>query len=55
MGIRDRFNNLIRRRTPTPSDKEVFNLGIQERKHPQHVLGPVLYNVADQSVIKTPT
>jgi len=51
MGIRDRFNNLIRRRTPTPANKEVFNLGIQERKHPQHVLGPVLYNVADQSVV----
>ena len=51
MGIRDRFNNLIRRRTPTPAHKEVYNLGIQEMKHPQHVLGPVLYNVADQSVV----
>ena len=51
MGIWDRFNNLIRRRTPTPAHKEVYNLGIQEMKHPQHVLGPVLYNVADQSVV----
>ena len=51
MGVRDRLSNLIRRRTPTPVEKEVFNLGIQEAKHPQHILGPVIYNVADQSVV----
>jgi len=51
MGVRDRLSNLIRRRTPTPVEKEVYNLGIQEKKHPQHILGPALYNVADQSVV----
>ena len=51
MGIRDSISNFIRRRTPTPADKEVFNLGIQERKHPQHLVGPMLYSVADQSVV----
>ena len=51
MGVRDRLSNLIRRRTPTPVEKEVYNLGIQEKKHPQHILGPVIYNVADQSVV----
>tara|TARA_R110002020_G_scaffold64632_3_gene171464 strand:+ start:3766 stop:5388 length:1623 start_codon:yes stop_codon:yes gene_type:complete len=51
MGLRDYLGKFIRRRTPTPLDKEVFNLGIQERRHPQHMMGPVLYQVANQSAI----
>ena len=51
MGLRDYLGKFIRRRTPTPHDKEVFNLGIQERRHPQHVIGPVLYHVANQSTV----
>ena len=51
MGLRDYLGKFVRRKTPTPLDKEVFNLGIQERRHPQHMLGPVLYHVANQSTI----
>ena len=51
MGLRDYLGKFIRRKTPTPLDKEVFNLGIQERGHPQHILGPVLFDVANQSAI----
>ena len=51
MGLKDYLGNFIRRRTPTPLDKEVFNLGIQERRHPQHILGPALFDVANKSAI----
>jgi hypothetical protein len=51
MGVRDYLKKFIKRRTPVPLDKDVFNLGIQERRHPQHILGPVLYNVANQSTV----
>ena len=51
MGVRDYLMKFIKRRTPVPLEKDVFNLGIQERRHPQHILGPVLYNVANQSTV----
>ena len=49
MGLRDYLGKFVRRKTPTPHDKDIYNLGIQERRHPQHILGPVLYQVANQS------
>ena len=51
MGLKDYIGKFVKRRTPTPKDKEVYNLGIQERRHPQHMVGPYLYEVANQSVI----
>ena len=51
MGIRDRVRNLVRRRTPVPVEKEIYNLGIQERRYPQHMAGRVLYDTAKNSTI----
>ena len=51
MGIRDRVKNLVRRKTPVPNEKEIYNLGIQERRHPQHMAGAVLYDTAKNSTI----
>ena len=51
MGLKDYLGNFVRRRTPTPHDKDIFNLGIQEKRHAQHVIGPVLYHVANQSTV----
>tara|TARA_R110002167_G_scaffold43670_1_gene131819 strand:+ start:2793 stop:4412 length:1620 start_codon:yes stop_codon:yes gene_type:complete len=51
MGIADKVKNLVRRKTPVPNEKEIFNLGIQERRHPQHMAGPVLYDTAKNSTI----
>jgi hypothetical protein len=48
-----RFNitNLFRRRTPTPKDPRAFNPGIQEKATDYMITTPVLYHVAQQSVI----
>tara|TARA_R110000744_G_scaffold61065_1_gene126355 strand:+ start:2294 stop:3958 length:1665 start_codon:yes stop_codon:yes gene_type:complete len=51
MGIRDRFKQLIKRRTPIPVEKEVYNLGIQERRYPQHYAGQYLYDTAKNSTV----
>jgi len=51
MGLRDYLGKFIKRRTPTPMNKDVYNLGIQEKRNVQHIVGPVLYDVAKQSTI----
>ena len=51
MGVKDYIGNLIRRKTPVPLNKDVYNLGIQEKRNVQHIIGPVLYDVANQSTI----
>ena len=51
MGLRDYLGGFVKRRTPTPNQKEVYNLGIQEKRNIQHIVGPVIYDVANQSTI----
>tara|TARA_R110000737_G_scaffold353304_1_gene403986 strand:- start:2440 stop:4101 length:1662 start_codon:yes stop_codon:yes gene_type:complete len=51
MGIKDYIGGLVRRKTPQPLNKDVYNLGIQEKRNVQHIIGPVLYDVAHQSTI----
>jgi len=51
MGLRDRVRAVITRRTPIPKSDEVFNLGIQERRMPQHYAGKYLYDTARNSTI----
>ena len=51
MGIKDMVRKLVRRKTPIPMDKEVYNLGIQEQGTPNHFAGPMLYDVAKNSTI----
>ena len=51
MGLRDYLGKFVRRKTPNPLAKEVYNLGIQEKRNVQHIIGPVLYDVANQSTI----
>ena len=51
MGLRDRVKDLVRRRTPVPLEKEIYNLGIQEKRYPQHMTGPYLYETAKNSTI----
>ncbi len=46
-----RIGNLFRRQTPKPKDKEVFNPGIQEKNNAYMITSPILYHVAQQSVI----
>jgi len=45
------FTNLFRRTTPTPADRKVFNVGIQEREYSYMMTAPLVYNVVNQSVI----
>ena len=35
MGLRDYLSGFVKRRTPKPNQKEVYNLGIQEKRHVQ--------------------
>ena len=51
MGLRDYLGKFVRRKTPTPHDKDIYNLGIHEKRHAQHVIGPVLYHVANSSTV----
>jgi len=51
MGLRDNIRTLVRRRTPTPKEPEIFNMGIQERKLPHHYAGKYLYETARNSTI----
>ena len=46
-----RIGNFLRRKTPKPGDRKVFNLGIQEREANYLMTTPLLYNVAYNSVI----
>ena len=48
---RFRFTNLFRRTTPRPKDKKIFNPGIQEQASNYMITSPLLYHVAQQSVI----
>ena len=43
--------NFFRRTTPVPADREVYQMGIQERHHPLQMTGPIIYHIADSSVI----
>ena len=45
------ITNLFRRRTPTPKDPRAFNPGIQEKATDYMITTPVIYHVAQQSVI----
>ena len=46
-----KITNFFRKSTPVPADREVFQMGIQERHHPLAMTGPIVYHVADSSVI----
>jgi ribosomal protein S27E len=50
---RRRFSltNLFRRGTPTPEDRKIFNPGIQEKDTSYMITSPILYHVAQSSVI----
>ena len=43
--------NLFRRQTPKPADRQVFNMGIQERHHQHMMTAPIIYALHQQSVI----
>ena len=45
------ITNFFRKSTPVPLDREVFQMGIQERHHPLMMTGPIVYHIADSSVI----
>ena len=45
------LGNLFRRNTPTPKDPKIFNPGIQEKSTDYMITSPVIYHVAQQSVI----
>ena len=53
MAERRRFSirNLLRRQTPAPADRKTFQFGIQEREHAYFMTAPVIYHMAQQSVI----
>jgi hypothetical protein len=53
MARKRRFSirNFLRRRTPTPGDRKVFQMGIQEKEAGLYMTTPLLYNIANQSVI----
>ena len=45
------LTNLFRRGTPKPEDRKVFNPGIQEKDTSYMITSPILYHVAQSSVI----
>jgi len=45
------ITNLFRRSTPKPADRQIFNIGIQERRNQQMMTAPVIYSMVQQSVI----
>ena len=45
------IRNFLRRRTPTPGDRKVFQMGIQEKEAGLFMSTPLLYDIAQQSVI----
>ena len=45
------FTNLFRRSTPKPADRQVFNMGIQERQSNYMMTAPIIYSMVQQSVI----
>ena len=48
---RFRFTNLFRNSTPKPLDRSVYNIGIQEKDTSYLLTSPVMYHIAQQSVI----
>ena len=53
MAEKRRFSirNLFRRTTPKPADRKIFNIGIQEKEQGMFMSTPLLYNIANASVI----
>ena len=53
MAEKRRFSltNLFRKTTPTPTDRDVYNIGIQEKQPAQLLNGPLIYNIVQNSVI----
>lgn len=45
------ITNLFRRQTPKPADRQVFNMGIQERSYQHMITSPIIYSLHQQSVI----
>ena len=45
------FTNLFRRSTPKPADRQIFNMGIQERQNNYMMTAPIIYSMVQQSVI----
>ena len=45
------LTNLFRRSTPKPADRQIFNIGIQERRNQQMMTAPIIYSMVQQSVI----
>jgi hypothetical protein len=45
------FTNLFRRTTPKPADRQIFNIGIQERQQANLMTAPIIYHIVNQSVI----
>lgn len=43
--------NLFRRTTPRPADRKVFNPGIQEKDNSYMLTAPIIYHIANQSII----
>tara|TARA_R110002110_G_scaffold3944_6_gene20547 strand:+ start:1937 stop:3580 length:1644 start_codon:yes stop_codon:yes gene_type:complete len=48
---RFKLSNLFRRSTPKPQDRQIYNIGIQEKTPSQMLNGPLIYNVVQHSVI----
>ena len=45
------FRQLFRRSTPKPADRQIFNMGIQERQNNYMMTAPIIYSMVQQSVI----
>jgi hypothetical protein len=45
------LTNFFRRKTPVPSDRHVYQMGIQEHHHPLMMTGPIVYHIANSSVV----
>jgi len=45
------ITNLFRRTTPRPADRKVFNPGIQEKDNSYMLTAPIIYHIANQSII----
>ena len=45
------ITNLFRRSTPKAADRQIFNIGIQERRNQQMMTAPIIYSMVQQSVI----
>ena len=43
--------NFFRKSTPVPSDRSIYQMGIQEQHHPLMMTGPIIYHIANTSVI----